>query len=87
MPATPAPPPGEHEIELYLDGYESTRQTLYPAPGKAYRIRHQMQPLKDGARQPPRPEPVAPLPTGGSPAPEFTIWKSLGTVTVPIAPM
>ena len=62
-------PPGEHEIELYLEGYESIRQTLYLAPGETYRIRHQMQPLQDGVQQPPRPEPVAPLPTGGSQAP------------------
>ena len=61
-------PPGEHEIELYLEGYESIRQTLYLAPGETYRIRHEMQPLQDGAQQPPRPEPVEPPPTTLAPA-------------------
>ena len=59
--------PGEHEIELYLDGYESIRQTLYLAPGQTYRIRHEMQPLADGAPQPPRPEPVDPPPLAAGP--------------------
>ena len=61
-------PPGEHEIELYLEGYESIRQTLYLAPGETYRIRHEMQPLAAGAPQPPRPEPAAPPPVTGGPA-------------------
>jgi hypothetical protein len=52
-------PPGEHEIELYLEGHESIRQTLHLAPGETYRIRHDMQPLADGAPRPTRPEPVA----------------------------
>ena len=60
-------PPGEHEIELYLEGYESIRQTLYLAPGETYRIRHQMQPLPDGAPQPSRPEPIAPPPPAAGP--------------------
>ena len=55
-------PPGEHEIELYLEGYESVRQTLYLAPGETYRIRHRMEPLPDGAPPPTRPEPVVPPP-------------------------
>ena len=61
-------PPGEHEIELYLEGYESIQQTLYLSSGETYRIRHEMQPLQDGAQQPPRPEPVEPPPTTLAPA-------------------
>ena len=52
-------PPGQHDIELYLEGYESLRHSLYLVPGETYRVRHLMQPLADGAPQPPRPEPVA----------------------------
>ena len=51
-------PPGEHEVELYLNGYESTRETLYVVEGQTYRIRRVMQPLPDGVPQPMRPEPV-----------------------------
>lgn len=51
-------PPGEHEVELYLEGYESIRETLYLVEGQTVRIRHEMQPLPDGAPQPMRPEPV-----------------------------
>ena len=50
-------PAGAHAIELYLDGYASTRETLYLAAGETYRIRHEMEPLADGAPQPARPEP------------------------------
>ena len=51
-------PPGEHEVELYLEGYESIRETLYLVAGQTYRIRHEMQPLSDGAPQPVRPKPA-----------------------------
>ena len=84
-------PPGEHEIELYLEGYESIRQTLYLAPGETYRIRHEMQPLPDGAPQPPRPEPVASPPTAAGPAPtplvQPTNIDAFGTLVVRIRPL
>ena len=84
-------PPGEHEIELYLEGYESIRQTLYLAPGETYRIRHEMQPLPDGATQPPRPEPAASPPTAMGPAPtplvQPTDVDAFGTLVVRIRPL
>lgn len=84
-------PPGEHEIELYLEGYESIRQTLYLAPGETYRIRHEMQPLEDGAPQPSRPEPIAPPPTATGPAPvplvQPTSIDEFGTLVVRIRPL
>ena len=72
-------PPGEHEVELYLDGYESTRETLYVVEGQTYRIRHDMQPLPDGAPQATRPEPV---PAPASYANEYRVqsggsWSNL----------
>ena len=51
-------PAGKHKVTLYLEGYESTRETLYLVAGETYRIRHQMEPLVDGAPQPIRPEPT-----------------------------
>ena len=50
-------PDGAHEIELYLDGYANTRETLYLVAGETYRIRHEMEPLAEGSPQPARPEP------------------------------
>ena len=63
-------PPGNHEIELYLAGHESIRQTLYMTPGQTYRIRHVMVPLVPGAPVPPRPAPAsaAPPSTVGGPS-------------------
>ena len=55
-------PPGDHEIELYLDGHESIQRTLYLAPGETYRVRHEMAPLAPGAPAPMRPEPPPPPP-------------------------
>ena len=86
-------PPGEHEIELYLEGYESIRQTLYLAPGETYRIRHEMQPLADGAPQPPRPEPVArPAAAAGPPVPPAPLVQpapltEFGTLLVRVRPL
>ena len=40
--------PGEHVIELYLDGHKTIAQTILFAPGQSYRIRHAMEPLAAG---------------------------------------
>ncbi len=50
-------PPGEHVIELYLDGHKTIAQTILFAPGQSYRIRHAMEPLADGEQAPARPAP------------------------------
>ena len=50
-------PPGGHEIELYLEGHESVRETLYLVPGETYKFNLVMQPLSAGVTQPNRPEP------------------------------
>jgi hypothetical protein len=51
--------PGEHVIELYLDGHKTIAQTVLFAPGQSYRIRHTMTPLADGEAAPARPAPKA----------------------------
>ena len=51
--------PGEHVIELYLDGYRPVRQTIVFTAGDTYRIRHRMEPLPQGETAPPRPTPRA----------------------------
>lgn len=56
--------PGEHVIELYLDGHKTIAQTIMFAPGQSYRIRHTMEALASGEAPPARPAPKA-----GAPAP------------------
>ena len=50
--------PGEHDVELFLDGHRSVRQKIYLQPNGTFRIRHTMIPL--GAGDTPDPRPVAP---------------------------
>lgn len=50
-------PPGKYEIELYLDGYETLRETLSLVSGETYKIRRDLQPLGEGMEQVPRPQP------------------------------
>lgn len=55
--------PGEHEIELYLDGHRGMRQKIYVQPGATFRIRHTMAPLAAGETPDPRPSaPAGPPP-------------------------
>jgi hypothetical protein len=49
--------PGDHEVELYLEGHRSQRQKIYLQPNGTFRIRHTMVPL--GAGDTPDPRPVA----------------------------
>jgi hypothetical protein len=56
--------PGEHVIELYLDGHKTIAQSMLLAPGQSYRIRHAMEPLPAG-----EPAPARPAPKPGATAP------------------
>lgn len=49
--------PGEHVIELYLEGHKSISEAILFAPGESYRIRHTMEPLAPGEAEPARPTP------------------------------
>jgi hypothetical protein len=75
-------PPGQHEIELRLEGYRTYRQKLYVGPGDTLEINYQMLALRPGERNepalPPPPPPGewtgTPAPTGGErPASPFGI--------------
>jgi hypothetical protein len=52
-------PPGEHTIELYLDGYRLVTQNILFQPGDTYKLRHTMEPLPAGEARPARPAPKA----------------------------
>jgi PEGA domain len=60
-------PPGEHVIELYLDGHRPVTQTILFQPGETYRIRHAMEPLAAGEAEPARPTPRTPPVAPGAP--------------------
>lgn len=68
--------PGEHVIELYLDGYQPVSQTILFQPGETYRIRHAMEPLPAGEAAPPRPTPRTPPGAAAQPLPP--IYDALG---------
>jgi hypothetical protein len=63
--------PGEHEIELYLDGYKPVRQKVYLTPDNTFKIRYTMERLAAGEQGEPRPQPVNPPPAaqGGAQPP------------------
>ncbi len=49
--------PGEHHVQLYLEGHRTMQQKIYLQPNGTFRIRHTMVPL--GAGDTPDPRPVA----------------------------
>ena len=52
--------PGEHEIELYLDGYRTVKQKVYLTPDNTFRIKYQMERLGPGEPPTPKPQPIEP---------------------------
>jgi hypothetical protein len=52
--------PGEHEIELYLDGYRPVKQKVYLTQDNTFRIKYQMERLGPGEPPAPKPQPVEP---------------------------
>ena len=55
--------PGEHDIELYLEGHRSVKQRMLLRPGETYKIRAALERLADGEEAAVRPTPApAPAP-------------------------
>lgn len=52
--------PGEHEIELYLDGYETVRQRVYLPVNDTFKIRYTMERPSAGEQPEARPQPINP---------------------------
>lgn len=48
-------PPGEHEVEIYLDGYKPFRQKVLFRPGETLKLRAALEPLAPGETAEPRP--------------------------------
>lgn len=79
--------PGEHVIELYLDGHKTIAQTILFVPGQSYRIRHAMEPIAAGDSAParPTPRPGANAPGQRSPFDAFGQPYGRGPAPGPIA--
>ena len=54
--------PGEHQIELFLDGYRAVHQKLYVTPRKTLNVKYSMELLAAGEQPEPRPQPPEPPP-------------------------
>ena len=90
-------PPGQHEIELRLEGHRSHRQSLMVNSGTTYKLHHEMQPLGRGETNPSPspPEPREPDDTVESyqeppprrePPPQERIYRSEEQSPAPPAP-
>ena len=58
--------PGQHDLEIYKDGFRPLRQKAYLSADNTFRIKQALQPLAAGEQMEPRPQPVNP-PQGGQP--------------------
>lgn len=56
---------GEHEIDLYLDGYRRVTRKVYLTPDNTFRIKYQMERLGAGEPLASKPQPLRP-PQGGN---------------------
>ena len=62
--------PGEHELELWLEGYRTMRQKVYLSVDNTFRIKYQMEQLGPGEPPAPKPQPIDQLRAqGGAPLP------------------
>ena len=59
--------PGEHEIELWLDGYRTVKQKVYLTRDNTFKIKYQMERLAAGQPQEPKPQPLEPPEAGNQP--------------------
>jgi hypothetical protein len=55
-------PPGEHEIEIYQEGYHTKREQVLFRPGKTVNIKGELEKLGPGQPPEPAPQPVQPPP-------------------------
>ena len=52
--------PGEHEIELWLEGYRTVKQKVYLTRDNTFKIKYQMEHLGPGEAPEPKPQPIDP---------------------------
>jgi hypothetical protein len=54
--------PGEHELELYLDGYRPVKQKVYLTADNTFKIKYNLEKASPGEQNEPRPQPPMPPP-------------------------
>lgn len=54
--------PGQHELELYLDGYRPAKQQLHLTADKTVKVKYTLEKLGAGEQAEPRPQPPNPPP-------------------------
>jgi len=57
---------GEHELQVYLEGYQTYTQKVLFIRGRTLKITHALQPLAPGESSGPPPQPQSPRPTAQS---------------------
>jgi PEGA domain-containing protein len=55
-------PPGQHELELYLDGYRPAKQQIHLTADKTVKVKYTLEKLGAGEQAEPRPQPPNPPP-------------------------
>lgn len=75
-------PPGEHGIELFLEGHRCLRERVLFSAGQTYKIRHTMEPLAPGEPAPRRPEPLEAV-RSAPPEPRRAAFGSLAVTVRP----
>ena len=83
--------PGEHEIDLYLDGYRAVHQKVYLSPRNTFRLKYTMERLGSGEQPEPRPQPTNPPPDlqtqpGGQPGQYPPPMRGPSTRRAPMPP-
>lgn len=56
--------PGEHQVDVYLEGYRTLHQKVYLQPDKTFTIKQDLEKLQPGDQPDPRPQPMNPPQTG-----------------------
>jgi hypothetical protein len=86
--------PGEHDLTIYLEGYQTLTQKLLFRPGATLQIRHQLQPNAAGEITGPRPVVTAPPPAsrqgpaapGGWPPQTAPPQDAFGALSIRVQP-
>jgi len=88
-------PPGEHDIELYLDGYRSLRRKVYLTPDRTFKLKASMERLAAGQPMEPRPispqagpgqDTLPPLPERGEPFGRGPVGRPMTPPQAPYSP-
>jgi len=61
--------PGQHELELFLDGYRPAKQQIYLTADKTVKVKYTLEKLGAGEQAEPRPKPPNPPPAPQGVAP------------------